>query len=168
VAVKIWVEVSEERLAANFRVVSAAAGPETEVLAVIKANAYGHGAEVCAPMLANAGAPWLGVTCADEGARVRKALDTAGFVRGYERTPEILVMCGFLPEDVAAIREHALTPVIWTAEHIEWLRGVGPMRVHVEVDTGMGRQGVGARKPLRELLGKLVAAGLVLDGRIRS
>ena len=164
---KVWVEVSEERLAGNFRAFAKAAGAETTVLAVVKANAYGHGAEVCSVMLARAGARWLGVTCADEGARVRAALEAAGFVRGGERTPEILVMCGFLPEDVAAIVEHGLTPVIWTAEHMGWLRDARlrePMRVHVEVDTGMGRQGVRPGADLEGLLAEIAGAGLVLDG----
>jgi alanine racemase len=164
VALKTWIEVSEERLTGNFRTLAAAAGPDTAVLAVVKANAYGHGAELCSPVLAKAGAAWLGVTCVKEGARVRMALEMAGFARGAEPTPEILVMCGFLPDDVPAFKEYGLTPVIWTAEQIGWLRAVAPIRVHVEVDTGMGRQGVAGRRPLRELLGKLEAAGLVLDG----
>jgi alanine racemase len=162
--VKVWVEVSEERLAGNFRATAEAAGAATDVLAVVKANAYGHGIEVCAPILARAGARWLGVTCAHEGMRVRRVLEKAGFARGGEHTPEILVMCGFLPEDAPAIREHGLTPVIWNAEQVDWL-GAGPMRVHVEIDTGMGRQGVtpGGRD-LKELLGKVTGSGLTLDG----
>ncbi len=161
-AVKIWVEVSEERLAGNFRAFAEAAGAETTVLAVVKANAYGHGAGVCSAMLARAGARWLGVTCAGEGMRVRRALDAAGF-RG-EQAPEILVMCGFLPEDVAMLREYALTPVVWTAEHVGWLSGSAGMRVHVEIDTCMGRQGVSVGVEFDALLAEIAGAGLVLDG----
>jgi alanine racemase len=159
VAVNSWIEVSEERLAGNFRAVADAAGAETEVLAVVKANAYGHGAERCAVALARAGAKWLGVTDAGEGARVRRALNAAGLAGA----PWILVMCGFVAEDVAAIVEHALTPVIWTAEQVEWLRGSG-VAVHVEVDTGMGRQGVRPGAPLDELLEAMRQAGVGLDG----
>jgi alanine racemase len=165
--VKVWFELSEERLAENFRAFAKAAGAETTMLAVVKANAYGHGAEICSVMLARAGARWLGVTCADEGARVVAALEAAGFARGDARTPEVLVMCGFLPEDVAAIVEHRLTPVIWTAEHVGWLRDGGlkePMGVHVEVDTGMGRQGVRPGADLDGLLAEIASAGLVIDG----
>jgi alanine racemase len=160
VAVKVWVEVSEERLAGNFRAVAEAAGAETEVLAVVKANAYGHGLERCGAMLARAGARWLGVTCVNEGARVRRALDAAGSRAGEG----ILVMCGFLPEDVAGFAEHGLTPVAWTMEHVGWLRGCAGMRVHVEVDTGMGRQGVRAGAELEALLEAMGGAGLVLNG----
>ena len=161
---KVWVEVSEERLAGNFRAVVDTAGAGTEVLAVVKANAYGHGAELCSVLLARAGARWFGVTCVDEGARVRLALDQAGFVRSSERAPQILVMCGFLPDDVAAMREFDLTPVVWTVEQVSWLREAGPMRVHVEVDTGMGRQGVTPQRPLKELMAKMATTRLVLDG----
>jgi alanine racemase len=159
VGLKVWVEVSEERLAGNLRAVQAAAGAETEVLAVVKSNAYGHGLERCSVGLARAGARWFGVTCVGEGARVRAALrDSAG--AGIE----VLVMCGFLPEDVAALAEHGLTPVVWTREQVDWLAGCAGMRVHVEVDTGMGRQGVRPGAEMEELLDAVAGAGLVVDG----
>jgi len=160
--VKVWVEVSEERLAGNFRAVANAVGAETEVLAVVKANAYGHGLDRCAAMLARAGARWLGVTCVNEGARARSALNQAGV--GAASQPGILVMCGFLPEDAAAFAEHSLTPVLWTAEQVGWLRGHAGMPVHVEVDTGMGRQGVRPGAELDALLDGVLRAGLLLDG----
>jgi alanine racemase len=168
-SVKVWVEVSEERLVGNFQALQEAAGAETEVLAVVKANAYGHGVERCSVTLAQAGARWLGVTCANEGMRARWVLEAAGFGRQsglapLRPAPEILVMCGFLAEDVAAFVEHGLTPVVWTAEQVEWLRGHDGLRVHVEVDTGMGRQGVHPGAELDELLTGIAGAGLVLDG----
>ncbi len=158
-----WTEVSAERLAANFHLLQTVAGPATTVLAVIKANAYGHGAERCAPILARAGAQWLGVTCAGEGARVRHALLAAGIEQPAQ--PDILIMSGFLPEDVPLIHQYRLTPVLWTPEQIAWLGGhaVG-LRIHLEVDTGMGRQGVTPGRPLAGLLQQITQAGLVLDG----
>jgi alanine racemase len=153
-----WIEVSEERLQGNYQAIAAAAGAGTGVLAVVKANAYGHGAETCSVVLARAGARWLGVATASEGAQVRRALDAAGF--GDAR---ILVMCGFLPEDVAVFAEHGLTPVAWTPEQVEWLRNTD-LAAHVEVDTGMGRQGVKPGAALDALLGAMGAAGVMLDG----
>ena len=76
-----WIEVSEERLAANYRVVAEAVGAETDVLAVVKANAYGHGAEACAVALARAGAKWFGVADAVEGRRGARCAGRGG-VRG--------------------------------------------------------------------------------------
>jgi alanine racemase len=162
-ALKIWVEISEENLAGNLRVIQEAAGPETEVLAVVKANAYGHGIEVCSVALVRAGARWLGVTCANEGAQVRRALRAAGIGQVEGEIPEILVMCGVLPEDLAKIQEHGLTPVVWTEEQVQWLTGTR-LRVHVEIDTGMGRQGVCTGEALDALLAEVQAAGLTLDG----
>lgn len=169
---KSWIEVSEERLVGNFRTVAEASGPETEVLAVVKANAYGHGAEPCAVALAHAGAKWFGVADVAEGARVRQALDAAGC-----GSADILVMCGLMPEDVALVVEHRLTPVVWTSEQVGWLSGeagIPPkrtslpetlgMKIHVEVDTGMGRQGARPGAELDRLLHAILAAGLALDG----
>jgi alanine racemase len=75
-------------------------------------------------------------------------------------------MCGFFPEDVEAILEHALTPVVWTLEQIGWL-GLTGAQVHLEIETGMGRQGVRLGWGLRELEGLLdlmKMAGIALDG----
>ena len=150
-----WIEIDDAALAANFRTLQAEAGPATEILAVVKSNAYGHGAEHCAKVLVRAGARWLGVTCASEGARIRQIL-------GGSAT-QILVMCGLLPDDAALLEEHCLTPTIWTAEHVEWLRAT-PIPVHVEVDTGMGRQGVRPGPELAALLEKMAATNLPLEG----
>jgi alanine racemase len=156
-----WVEISEQRLAANYRAIAETVGAETAVLAVVKANAYGHGVERCAVTLARAGAPWLGVVSAEEGAKARRALAAAGVAASNQ--PQILVMCGFLPEDVEAIAEHALTPVVWMPEQVGWLQGSG-LAVHVEIDTGMSRQGVRPGAELDDLLGEITAAGLAIDG----
>ena len=161
-ALNNWIELSGERLAANFHAIQTAAGPETTVLGVIKANAYGHGAEACAPILVRAGATWLGVTCASEGVRVRHALTAAGIPNDLQ--PQILIMCGFLPPDVPLLRAHALTPLVWNEEHVAWLTPNPGLRVHVEVDTGMGRQGVSPGTSFATLLKRAAAAGLIVDG----
>ena len=156
-----WLEISDARLAENYRALAQAVGAETAVLAVVKANAYGHGVEFCSQTLARAGAPWLGVASAAEGARVRRALAEAGFAPADQ--PAILVMCGFLQQDVEAIAEHALTPVVWTPDQVGWLQGSG-LAVHVEIDTGMARQGVHPGEELDDLLDELATAGLTLNG----
>jgi alanine racemase len=154
--VKSWVEVSERRLAGNYRLLREAAGRETAVLAVVKANAYGHGASVCAPVLVRAGAEWLGVTDVAEGAAVRAALEVAGVARGEQ--PGILVMSGLLEEDAEDLVRLGLMPVVWLREQMEWLvaagtrLGMGAVAVHVEIDTGMARQGVRPGVELEELL----------------
>lgn len=154
-----WIDVSNGALGHNLRALQAAAGEATDVLAVIKADAYGHGAERCAPALVRAGARWLGVTCAAEGVRVRRAL---GGGAAENPAAEILVMCGPLPEDGPLLREHGLTAVVWTAEQAGWLEP--GTAVHLEIDTGMSRQGARTGREVLAVLDALCSRGLRLDG----
>lgn len=153
-----WIEVNADRLTANFQTIQTEVGPATTILAVIKANAYGHGAEECASILVRAGATWLGVTSAGEGARIRRVLEGAGL------DAELLIMSGFLPADVELIHRARLTPVLWTREQVGWLAAYPGTKVHVEVDTGMGRQGVTVGADTTELLACMERAGLIVDG----
>jgi alanine racemase len=138
--VKSWVEISEARLVENLRAVQSIVnvGAGAEVLGVIKANAYGHDAAIVAPLLVNAGVRWLGVADVQEGARVR------GVVGDGVR---LLVMLGLEEADCKGVVEWGLTPVVWTVEHVGMLERAGEaagkvVRVHLEIDTGMARQGV--------------------------
>jgi alanine racemase len=168
--VKNWVEISEQRLAANYRVLSEVAGAGMAVLAVVKADAYGHGAAVCAPVLVRAGAQWLGVTDAREGATVRQIMKVAGVASPDQ--PKILVMSGLLVEDADAIVQHGLIPVVWEHQQMEWLanavawHGRGArLPIHLEIDTGMARQGVRPGPELHAVLEYLsTQPSLQLDG----
>jgi alanine racemase len=189
-AVKIWTEISEERLAGNFaalqRILSDGEGlgrDKTSLLAVVKANAYGHGIDPCAAVLAKAGAEWLGVTDAHEGARVREVLRKVVEPTSQNRDvghpesvepmsqPEILVMSGTmgLAGEAECVVENRLTAVVWDAGHVARLAeaaGVDePVRVHLEVDSGMSRQGVAPGAALDEMLRAIVGEPkVVLDG----
>ena len=171
---KSWIDVSQRALASNLAALERAAmaglpanAPQTAVLAVIKADAYGHGAALCAPVLARAGAQWLGVTDAAEGVAVRDALSVAR-LRGAAQ-PRILLMCGLEAAEVPVLVEHHLTPVVWFAEQVDWLAAHAPrdhpLRVHIEIDTGMARQGVRPGDDLGRLLAHLrTYPQLTLDG----
>jgi alanine racemase len=156
--VKTWVEISEHRLKANYKLLAEAAGHDTAVLATIKANAYGHNAALCAPVLARAGAPWLGVADAAEGASVRESLKAID--KTSENQPRILVMCGTLPEEAAPIVHHGLIPVAWEQHQLEALAtavhqhggNLEPYPIHLEIDTGMARQGIAPGEHLDTLL----------------
>ena len=191
-AVKIWTEVSEERLAGNFAALQGLlsegqllTGEATSLLAVVKANAYGHGIEPCAAVLAAAGAEWLGVTDAQEGARVRAALRPAEAYRqgdpasrkrdaGHPVQPQILVMLGTtgLPDEADCIVRNRLTAVVWDREHVMRLAEAAlaagddePVQVHLEVDSGMSRQGVEPGGALEAVLRAIAEEPLVmLDG----
>lgn len=166
-------ELSETRLAGNFATLRAAAGAGTEVLAVIKADAYGHGAARVARTLARAGTRWFGVSCASEGAAVREALIAAGHGPDDADACDILMLSGVLADDLADVLAHRLTAVIWTAEQAELLAGgaasaqagLAPLRpVHVEIDTGMGREGLQPGAELAGLLDRMGPLGLPLGG----
>lgn len=152
-----WVEISARNLETNFRALSDAA-PGVAVLAVIKADGYGHGAGLCAAVLALTGARWLGATDVAEGAAVRAALVEAGVALADQ--PRILLMSGLLEDDASPVIAHGLTPVVWTREQLSWLASAAaePLAVHLEIDTGMARQGVAPGAELMDVLGVLAGS----------
>ena len=180
--VTVWVEIAAERLAGNFTalrsMVREGMGMESAaLLAVVKANAYGHGVDPCAAVLAAAGAESLGVTDAQEGARVRALLRSAEGTASQDRDigqPEILVMSGTvgLAGEAECIAHNALTAVVWETSHVERLAKaardaaiVSPLKVHLEVDSGMSRQGVMTGAALDAVLGAIAGERrITLDG----
>ena len=136
----VWVEISRQRLLANYQKLRGMAGSKADLMAVVKADAYGHDALACAPLLAAAGAQWLGVTSTEEGCAVRAVCPQ----------PRILLMSGIFQGDAETVIDWGLTPVVWEPWHLDLLEQVGMARsmapgsiaVHLEIDTGMSRQGV--------------------------
>jgi len=113
------------------------AGTGVTVCAVVKADAYGHGAVECSRALQAEGARWLGVTSLDEAIPLREA--------GIES--RVLLMTGFWRGEESEIVRQRLTPTVWEPWHIEALEraaanGAFRHAVHLKVDTGMGRLGV--------------------------
>ncbi|MGA6980220.1 MAG: alanine racemase [Candidatus Sulfotelmatobacter sp.] len=132
-----WAEVSLAALRQNFRAVTKHAGAGVTVCAVVKADAYGHGAIECARALADEGAKWLGVTSLDEAIPLRDV--------GIES--RILLMTGFWRGEESEIVRLGLTATVWEPWHIESLEIAAARAnlrhaVHLKVDTGMGRLGV--------------------------
>jgi len=134
-----WADVSLATLRQNFRTVQKHVGTAVTVCAVVKADAYGHGAVECSKSLEAEGAKWLGVTSLDEAIPLRDAGVRAN----------ILLMTGFWRGEEAEIVRLHLTPTVWEPSQIESLDkaaaglGVAQHPVHLKVDTGMGRLGVG-------------------------
>jgi alanine racemase len=138
-AYRSWVEISLKQIADNFRAVCDVVGPEVEVMPVVKADAYRHGAVEVSRALAAAGARWLAVSNVEEGAILRD--------RGI--TQRILVMADFLPAERSGLLDYNLTPVIHSLGDVaEWDRTVGARGVtgdyHLKIDSGMGRLGTRA------------------------
>jgi alanine racemase len=155
-----WAEVSLTALRQNFRTVQKHVGASVTVCAVVKADAYGHGAVECSRALEAEGARWLGVTSLDEAIPLREA--------GIQAN--ILLMTGFWRGEENEIVRLRLTPTVWEPWHIQSLdraaaaQGVARHPVHLKVDTGMGRLGV-AIDQLPAVLEALVSAKhLQLEG----
>jgi alanine racemase len=132
-----WAEISLDALAANFQLVKNQVGPGVNVMAVVKANAYGHGAVECAQRLEREGANWFGVALPEEGIELR----TAGISR------PILCLGGFWEGQAELCLQHKLVPVVYRLDMLAAIdraardRGV-VADVHLKIDTGMGRLGV--------------------------
>ncbi len=155
-----WAQVSLENLRDNFGVVQRHIGPAVTVCAVVKADAYGHGATECARALEDEGARWLGVTSLDEAIPLREA--------GIHT--RILLMTGFWRGEEEEIIRQQLTPTVWEPGQVQLLQraaaglGISHHAVHLKVDTGMGRLGV-ASETLGEVCAALKSASnLFLEG----
>src|SRR6185503_13307481 len=132
-----WAEIDLDALAANFHIVKNRVGADVKVMAVVKANAYGHGAVECARRLQAEGADWFGVALPEEGIELRNA--SIG--------KPILCLAGSGGEQSTACLQHDLVPVVYRLDMIEAFDRAARERnvvadVHVKIDTGMGRLGV--------------------------
>src|SRR5690242_12331631 len=105
---RCWVEVSLPQIAENFRRVRSVVGPDVEITAVVKADAYGHGMPQVARALSSAGARSFAVSCVPEGIALREA-GIAG---------RILVMADSMDHTRAMAIDHNLTPVVHTLEDL--------------------------------------------------
>ncbi len=161
---KSVLEISAERLAGNVAALREVVGADVELLGVIKADAYGHGASLCARVLAEAGVRWLGVCDVEEGRRVREALRSVTAEERPPEAPHLVVMCGFEPGEATEIVAAQLTPVVWTTEHLHALERAldrlpvdarTQLAVHLEIDSGMARQGVAPGAALDAVLERL-------------
>jgi alanine racemase len=132
-----WVEIDLDAIAHNCREIKKWIGEKTELAAVIKGNAYGHGIVMVAKTALENGATWFAAARVDEGVVVRKA--------GIEAP--ILVL-GYVPaEEMETVVKWRITPPImhWhTAKAVSEISSVQGVvtPVHVKVDTGMGRFGL--------------------------
>lgn len=149
----VWAEVSRSRLLHNYHALRALADPSVLLAPAVKANAYGHGLHLCAPWLAAEGAPWLCVTSVEEAVTLRALCPTQ----------RILAFSGPWHDEAELILAHRLTPVVWEPFHLELLAEAArrahlppqSLAVHLEIDTGMSRQGVAPGNQLQQLLALL-------------
>ena len=143
-----WVEIDTRALQGNYRLLESLAAPHSEIMAIEKADAYGHSLPLCAPAAVRAGARWLGVASVEEGILARASVGSASS-SGPNPHPRILVIGGVFPGQAEALIANGLTAVAWEPWHLRELEAAahaaglapGSLAVHLEIDTGMSRQG---------------------------
>jgi alanine racemase len=136
-----WAEIRTRAFEENLRFLARVAAPHANLLAIVKANAYGHSLALCAPAAVRAGAKWLGVTGVEEGIVARALCADA----------RVLVIGGVFPGQARAAIDYRLTPVAWETWQLDELLAAAragglpasSLPIHLEIDTGMSRQGAG-------------------------
>jgi len=154
-----WVEVDLDRFRRNLAAIQAAIGSRCRILLVVKADAYGHGAVEIARCAVDAGVAMLGVATLHEGIELRAA--------GIDLP--IVILSPGLHSEIDEILENRLTPCVGNLDFADLLSERSAQRqvrtrVHVEVDTGMGRTGVAAEDAVSFIERVVGHANLTLEG----
>ncbi len=149
-AAPVWIDVDLDAIAHNVRSFRRLLSPTCRLIAVVKANAYGHGMVPVARAALRAGADELAVATVAEGASLR----AAGI------TQSIQIAGPIAPSEAAAVVQHGLLPSLGSYEIAEALARANRryLPVQIEVDTGMSRHGVPARE-LRAFVEHVQARG---------
>ncbi|MGY0693677.1 alanine racemase [Virgibacillus sp. FSP13] len=143
-----WAEINLDAIGYNMEQMKRKLPPETKVIAVVKANGYGHGAYEVAKKAIESGASALAVALLDEALLLRQA----GF------TVPILVLGWVAPQDTPLAAENNITLTFFQKE---WMEKVNQytfpqqLKLHMKWDTGMGRVGIRTEKELKEILEEL-------------
>ncbi|MUH01839.1 alanine racemase [Scytonema sp. UIC 10036] len=136
---RAWVEIDLAALSHNVSQLIKFLSPSTQLMAVVKADAYGHGAIVVAQTALASGASWLGVATVPEGIQLREA--------GIE-APILILGATHTPEQIQAIAHWQLQPTLTSPKQalvfsntLEDINYDSPLPVHIKLDTGMSRLG---------------------------
>ncbi len=132
-----WVEINLDAIAHNVRAVCKKIGEDIKILAVVKADAYGHGGIETSRVLLKNGVELLGVAIPEEGIELRQAGINAS----------IIILGSLLPEQLDSVVAFSLTPTICDrliAKELSYRAQKlhRKLKIHIKVDTGMGRLGV--------------------------
>ncbi|MBD2438481.1 alanine racemase [Nostoc sp. FACHB-110] len=136
---RAWVEVDLGALSENVKQFKQFLSPSTQLMAVVKADAYGHGAVTVSQTALQAGADWLGVATVPEGIQLREA--------GIQ-APILILGAAQTPEQIHAIAHWKLQPTLCSPKQafifsniLETINYASPIPVHIKLDTGMSRLG---------------------------
>jgi alanine racemase len=128
-AYRCWAEINRNALRHNAKVVRDRIG-SADLLAVVKADAYGHGLIGVAQAIAN-DAQLFGVANLEEALALRESFPLP-----------IIILGPAIPEERSTIAEHGFIPTISALEEAEAFNAIGPVSINFKIDTGMGRMGV--------------------------
>ncbi|BAY11337.1 alanine racemase [Calothrix sp. NIES-2098] len=136
---RAWVEIDLAALSHNVRQLVGLLSPCTQLMAVVKADAYGHGAVTVAQTALESGASWLGVATVPEGIQLRE---------GGIKAPILILGATHTPEQIHAIAHWKLQPTLCSpkqalvfSDTLEAMNYGSPLPVHIKLDTGMSRLG---------------------------
>ena len=136
---RAWVEIDLAALSHNVRQLVKLLSPRTQLMAVVKADAYGHGAVTVAKTALESGASWLGVATVPEGIQLRE---------GGINAPILILGATHTPEQIHAIAHWKLQPTLCSpkqalvfSDTLEAMQYSSPLPVHIKLDTGMSRLG---------------------------
>ena len=156
---RAWAEIDLSALAHNITSVRAVLPEQTQLMAVVKANAYGHGDEAICRKLSELGVHWFAVSNLEEALSVRRVCpDAEIFILGY--TP---------PECAPEMARHNIIQGVISEEYAAQLQQYAdaPVRCHIKLDTGMGRigfQGKTADTYVQQLLPMFEMSRLKIEG----
>lgn len=155
---RTWAEIDLSALKENYQTVRRRVGPQMRVMAVVKADAYGHGAKRVAPFLEQCGADFFGVACLQEAVALRE----------YGITRPILILGYTATRDFPVLLQYDLSQTVYDFGMAEQLSAVGgPARVHIALDTGMGRIGFDAFDPAAAA-GEILRVAALPDIRVEG
>lgn len=142
-----YAEISLKALGENIKAYSDILPEKTKIIAVVKANAYGHGAIEVSKKALDSGAEALAVAHPQEGIELRDA--------GFECP--IITMGGLLPRDMGIVVKHDLIPFIYTIDQLEALEKYAAQnerqqKFHLKIETGMNRIGILPGEDLEEFI----------------
>jgi len=151
--------VDLDAIAHNIRMIRTRIGQKPRIMAVVKADAYGHGALEVSKIALKAGASYLGVAIPEEGQALREGGISA----------PILIFGSLQPGEERKIAQYDLTQTVFTIEAVKALdraasRYGKTIKVHIKVDTGMGRIGAKPETAVEIAREILACKGLVLEG----
>lgn len=142
-----YAEVDIDKIAHNYREIKSILSPNTELMCIVKANAYGHGAVEVAKALIKEGAAMLGVATITEGVELREA--------GIKAS--VLVLGGIQEQHVETVVDYNLSQTVTNKEVLQRISDYACScrkvpKVHVKIDSGMGRLGLRPGKELDSFL----------------